>query len=874
MKRIAGGLPEYRAKNSCSDFISRDFIELGWVNCFALFKVQISNFRWKSFATTLFLGTLIFLSNGLFADSIGETAPPGPPPESEPASTSVFQTMQLVGFKDDWTLGNKFGRMKNTHDTLWEGREYFEAGSFECLFIANSSWKLVWGKGNDNTGTSTSSVVTGTAFPRGGKLPITIPASGPYQILFDDRTGVFNFNLADGRLPPVARAGRDQQVGIGVMVRFSAVGSYDPDGYIATYSWSNGLFGISPVMIYNEPGEYIVTLTVFDNSGNSASDSVKITVSKDILVEADFRRETIYAVPVTRFFDGDGSNNFYCRARIDKDDPHWRGDFKGLIDHLDHIRQLGFTAIMVTPPTECRGELDFLGYNTYDWKKVDPRLESYGTKYLDLINAVHSRGMKIVQEIVLNHSSNYGIRGEVFIDRLPHKFYRMAANPAVWPYVFNWGDYTKPFREDNDNPRAPEWFQDYLFRDPWGRGPLIDSKTNTTLPLEGYNPARFFGTDESLLSTEWYHHNGWLPATMSNDVFSVQNKHLDADSIDFATENWKVRNYLNDAAFRFIDLGVDGFMVKFARNMDRDHILSMVDEWRKRKPDLFICAEVECDNVGWGQADGSANPSELAPWWYTRAGNAQANPDSGQDSKLAVCDYPLFNSFGPTLVKGNFGGLGIIFAMDWVYGNPTKLVTFFQSRTRGPEQGPGRFNRFSGPTTIAELTYDLIFTARGIPCLQMGEEIEFQKGLPLSPIAQGQTLSQTALAYFGGNLATGTINSAMSNPVFQHLKRLNMIRSLLPALQTGVMLNVKEWISGLSFVRQTSDPETTVVVGLSSLDQDITVDRIPNGRYSDAISGLVQTVASNTITFSVKAYSAGIWAKNGPGKIGEGGNFK
>lgn len=79
----------------------------------------------------------------------------------------------------------------------------------------------------------------------------------------------------------------------------------------------------------------------------------------------DFREESIYFLITTRFFDGDASNNFYNRDRIKKGDPHWRGDFKGLIQQLDYIKELGFTAIWITPPIENRSGLDYHGYHGY-----------------------------------------------------------------------------------------------------------------------------------------------------------------------------------------------------------------------------------------------------------------------------------------------------------------------------------------------------------------------------------------------------------------------------------------------------------------------------------------------------------------------------
>ena len=72
----------------------------------------------------------------------------------------------------------------------------------------------------------------------------------------------------------------------------------------------------------------------------------------------DFRDETIYFVITTRFYDGDQQNNTYCWDGVKnaaQQDPEWRGDFKGLIEKLDYIKALGFTAVWITPGTERLG---------------------------------------------------------------------------------------------------------------------------------------------------------------------------------------------------------------------------------------------------------------------------------------------------------------------------------------------------------------------------------------------------------------------------------------------------------------------------------------------------------------------------------------
>ena len=126
----------------------------------------------------------------------------------------------------------------------------------------------------------------------------------------------------------------------------------------------------------------------------------------------DFRDETIYFVMTSRFYDGDSSNNVHCwddkKAGNPDYDPAWRGDFQGLIDKLDYIKALGFTAIWITPVVKNASGYDYHGYHAIDFSEVDPRYESEGATYQDLIDAAHEKGLKIIQDIVLNHTGNFG----------------------------------------------------------------------------------------------------------------------------------------------------------------------------------------------------------------------------------------------------------------------------------------------------------------------------------------------------------------------------------------------------------------------------------------------------------------------------------
>jgi hypothetical protein len=140
--------------------------------------------------------------------------------------------------------------------------------------------------------------------------------------------------------------------------------------------------------------------------------------------------------------------------------------------------------------------------------------------------------------------------------------------------------------------------------------------------------------------------------------------------------------------------------------------------------------------------------------------------------------------------------------------------------------------------------------------------------------AGSDTLDTTGRAYFGDHLREENSSRTQSHPLYQHIKRLNQIRRAIVALQKAPMSHVREWGSGLSFVRDYNNGQSYAVVGLAiGSEVQITVTNIRNGVYKDAITGGTITVTSGSISFSVKANSSGIWVLNGTGKIGVDGIY-
>ncbi|WP_414664347.1 alpha-amylase family glycosyl hydrolase [Horticoccus sp. 23ND18S-11] len=155
--------------------------------------------------------------------------------------------------------------------------------------------------------------------------------------------------------------------------------------------------------------------------------------------DLEFRQETIYFIVVDRFFDGDPANSagpnpaLYDPERRDWN-RYWGGDLQGIIDKLDYLQGLGVTALWLTPLFEQVEKLAYdkhaaiHGYWTQDFKRLnrryigvdeDPSLKNRAETTFDrLVAAMHARGMKLVLDIVCNHSSPTaeGTKGLLFDD--------------------------------------------------------------------------------------------------------------------------------------------------------------------------------------------------------------------------------------------------------------------------------------------------------------------------------------------------------------------------------------------------------------------------------------------------------------------------
>ncbi|WP_207506834.1 glycoside hydrolase family 13 protein [Telluribacter humicola] len=117
--------------------------------------------------------------------------------------------------------------------------------------------------------------------------------------------------------------------------------------------------------------------------------------------------DVIYLITPDRFANGNPSNDTThdTTEKTDRKNEHGRhgGDIQGIINHLDYIRDMGFTAIWNMPLLENnQPQYSYHGYAISDFYKVDPR---FGTNadFSKLSAQAKDRGIKTIMDVVLNH---------------------------------------------------------------------------------------------------------------------------------------------------------------------------------------------------------------------------------------------------------------------------------------------------------------------------------------------------------------------------------------------------------------------------------------------------------------------------------------
>lgn len=607
-----------------------------------------------------------------------------------------------------------------------------------------------------------------------------------------------------------------------------------------------------------------------------------LTASADASFNAnrtDFRDETIYFAITTRFYDGDPKNNVLCwdgvADQIKNNDPCWRGDFKGLIDKLDYIKALGFTAIWITPVVQNASGFDYHGYHAMDFSQVDIRYKSkkeWGSEedidFQDLIDAAHAKGLKIILDIVLQHTGNFGE------NHLCKLFERS-------PEIRNQANIRSALIPDDEKLGGLSYWN--LKPDGSGPGTQYGERFKYLKNTDGQNHDH----------NNYWHHvaNAW-----NWDEPSRWWGQIAGDCVDLNTENPAVADYIVECYGKFIEMGVDGFRIdttghiaplsfnaafiprfielggkykdkrlnqapfymfgeccaRYSSVVYRDqHVLSshyytwksdpsLVDEWNTYTAEWWATQTVPEGASALGNmltcekdpatVHDSKNAFMLNGAWH--------EPDYSQASGLNVIDFPMHYNFNNAAAAVNIAKSG-----DKYYNDASWNVVYVDSHDYCP--GPNDGVRFNGGTAQWAENLSLMFTFRGIPCIYYGSEVEFQKGKTIDK-GPNLALKDSGRAYFGTYLegsveatdfgtynATGNVAKTLDGDLAHHIRRLNQIRAAVPALRKGQYTFDGCFANGgYAFKRAYKDSYALVCINGGA-----TFSNVPSGIYTDLVTG-------------------------------------
>lgn len=161
---------------------------------------------------------------------------------------------------------------------------------------------------------------------------------------------------------------------------------------------------------------------VYNIVSGGATKSYTVNIKTPQIVRGrhfDWKNATIYFVLTDRFYNGDTSNDkSYHRQRPQGNVPDYAtfhgGDIKGLTEKLDYLDKLGVDAIWITAPYEqmhgwTGGKDDafphyaFHGYYALDWTYMDRNMGTV-EEFRAFVTEAHRRGIRVVMDIVLNHT--------------------------------------------------------------------------------------------------------------------------------------------------------------------------------------------------------------------------------------------------------------------------------------------------------------------------------------------------------------------------------------------------------------------------------------------------------------------------------------
>ena len=780
---------------------------------------------------------VLVLVLGLAASTLG-VAGPARPAAAQPATVTIAGSLQQeLGCSGDWQPECAATHlMLDPDDDVWQASFPVPAGSWEYKAALDGTWDENYGAG---------------AVRDGPNIGLSLGEPDQVKFFYDDAThwvtdnqtsviatvpGSFQSELgcASDWDPGCLRSWLQDADGDGVG-RFSTSalppGTYEAKVAIdETWGENYGAGGIRDGA--NIPFAVGSAGDVVTFSYDQVSHVLEVTVTPTVPVDDaalvrepvrhPFVDEVLYFAIPDRFNNGKTGNNCgdFAGACVagdtqenvlahgylpDQKGYYHGGDLEGLRRKLPYLQGLGVSAIWVGPiftnkptqsdTTDLYGHsAGYHGYWIEDFLNVDPHLGT-NAEFARLVDEAHDRDMKVVMDIVTNHTAdviqlegNAGYRNKrdfPYLDADGQPFDDSAfaysgqpdySFPEVNAGSFPYAAAAPPGEEDAKNPA---WLNDPL---------LYHNRGNTSFTGENSLYGDFFGLD------------------------------------DLWTERREVVEGMVDIySFWIEEFGVDGFRIDTTKHVN-------IEFWQKFGPDILAAAEARGidDFFAFGEVfDQQFGPAFMSE--FSTTGRLQSTIDFA--FQLAARGFA--SQSAPTNALRDF------FALDDYYtdsdSNAYAMPTFLGNHDMG------RIGYFlqrvdqlgTADTELlarSQLAHALMFFARGQPVVYYGDEQGFV-GDGGDKDAREDMFANTVPSYADNDLIGNDETSADDNfdrkhPLYETIGELAKLSRKHPALRSGAQIhrNSSDGPGVYAFSRIDRDQRIEYVVALNNSEAAATVD--------------------------------------------------
>jgi glycosidase len=497
--------------------------------------------------------------------------------------------------------------------------------------------------------------------------------------------------------------------------------------------------------------------------------------------QSSLASQRIYFVMPDRYANGSTANDEGGlsggpeQTGFDPSDPGYYhgGDLVGLTEHLQRIKDLGFTALWVTPvlkqdPVE-NGSAAYHGYWGLDFTTVDPHLGT-DQDFKNMVDAAHALGLKVYLDVVVNHTAD-----------------------IIQPE--NGGTYSDiPFRDCHGNFFKPA---NYVTSKHF---PCLAAKYMPEVPYLA--PADAHRKKPAWLNSVLNYHNrgniDWSSCSQQcfeqGDVYGLD---------DLFTEKPVVWQGLAQIYSSWITrFHVDGFRVDTAKHVNAAFFKLWVPRVRAAAKSIGVT-----DFPIFGEVAGDTDAVDQAA--YVR--------DRGLPQ---VLDFP-FQSVASAFAAGATGALAVAHRLqdDDYFRLPDGVDPAFPTFLGNHDMGRAAYEISSQAPGLTpaqllqrvELGYELLYLLRGAPVVMYGDEVgmvgtggDQQARQDMFPTSVTDWQTQTRVG--SPPIGTGSSFDVTGNPLEAELPQLAALRDRYPELATGA--SVVRYARGAVLVVSRIDPAT------------------------------------------------------------------